>query len=118
MELPRKIQAGSAAKAAEDEAKARRSESFSFSSGGRAAGQPLRLSSRGSSTPAPEAVPREEYLRNAEIKVTGTGGQKFEMQREAPAVPAPPPAPAVPAPQPGFFAAVFDKLWKLFGFKE
>jgi hypothetical protein len=117
MQLPRKIQAGSAARAAEEEAKARRSESFSFSGGGRAAGQPLRLSSRGSSTPASEAVSREEYLRNAEIKVTGTGGQKVEMQREVPAAPAPPPAPAAPAPQSGFLGAVFDKLWKLFRFQ-
>jgi hypothetical protein len=117
MELPRKVQAGSAAKAAEDEAKARRSESFSFSGSARSAGQPLRFSSRGSSTPAPEAVSREEYVRNAEIKIAGTGGQKFEIPQQAPADPAPPPAPAAPPSQPGFLTAALDKLWRLFRFK-
>lgn len=122
MELPRKIQAGSAARDSEDEAKARRSEGMSLS-GGRGAGQPLRLSPRGSSRPTPEAVSREEYLRNAEIKVSGTGGQKFEsLQRTGPgeALPAaaPGPAPAsAPPPAPGLVGAVFAKFRKLFGFK-
>lgn len=117
MELPRKIQAGSAARDAEDEAKARRSEGFSISgSGGRGAGRPLSLAPRGSSRPAPQAIPREEYLRNAEIKVSATGGQKFEKQAAAPAPETPAVAPA-PPPSPGFVGAVFASLRKLFGFK-
>lgn len=123
MELPRKIRAGSAARDAEDEAKARRSEGMSLSgSGGRGAGQPLRLSPRGSSRPTPEAVSREEYLRNAEIKVSGAGGQKFESTQKAgpgealPVPPGPAPAPAAP-PAPGVFGAVFASFRKLFGFK-
>jgi hypothetical protein len=114
MQLPRKIQAGSAARDAEDEAKARRSESLSlYGSGARSAGQPLRLSPRASS--APQAVPREEYVRNAEIKVTGTGGQKFEKRTAAePQAPAPaPPA----AAEPGLLASVLDRFLKLFRWK-
>ena len=119
MQLPRKIQPGSAARDAEDEAKGRRSESLSLSgSAGRPSGQPLRLSSRGSSTPAPEAASREEYLRNAEIKVTGTGGQKFEKAAEpAPEAPAAAPAALAPAPAPGFLGAALTKFLKLFGFQ-
>lgn len=124
MELPRKIQPGSAARDSEDEAKARRSEGMSlYGSGGRGAGQPLRLSPRGSSRPTPEAVSREEYLRNAEMKVSGSGGQKFEaLQRTGPGealpVTAPDPAHAsAPPPAPGVVGAVFAKFRKLFGFK-
>jgi len=118
MELPRKIQPGSAARDSEDEAKARRSEGMSlYGSGSRAAGQPLRLSPRGSSRPTPEAVSREEYLRNAEIKVSGAGGQKFEKQAAEPVPETPAVAPAPPPPAPGVFGAVFASFRKLFGFK-
>jgi hypothetical protein len=119
MELPRKIRAGSAARDAEDEAKARRSEGLSISgSGGRGAGRPLSLSPRGSSRPTPQAVPREEYLRNAEIKVSAAGGQKFEKQAApVPETPAVAPAPPPPTPAPGFFGALFASFRKLFGFK-
>jgi hypothetical protein len=124
MELPRKIQAGSAARDAEDEAKARRSEGMSiYGSGSRGAGQPLSLSPRGSSRPTPQAVSREEYVRNAEIKVSGGGGQKFEaLQRTGPGealpVTAADPAPATAPPAaPGVVGAVFAKFRKLFGFK-
>ena len=117
MQLPRKIQAGSAARDAEDEAKARRSESFSLSGGsGRPSGQPLRLSSRGSSTPAQEAVSREEYLRRAELQVRGTGGQPSEKKVAAP-VPETPAATPAPTPAPGFLGAAFTKFLGFFGFK-
>lgn len=123
MQLPRKIQAASAARDAEDEAKARRSEGMSLYGSGRSTGQPLRLSPRGSSAPTPQAVSREEYLRNAEIKAAGTGGQKFEATQkvgpgEALPVTAPGPAPAPAAPaKPGLVGAVFAKFLHLFGFK-
>ena len=118
MELPRKIQPGSAARDAEDEAKARRSEGLSiYGSGSRGAGRPLSLSPRGSSRPTPQAIPREEYLRNAEIKVSGGGGQKFEKQAAASAPETPAVAPAPPPPAPGFVGAVFASFRKLFGFK-
>ena len=116
MQLPRKIQAGSAARDAEDEAKARRSESLSLSGGsGRPSGQPLRLSSRGSSTPAQEAVSREEYLRGAELQVRGAGGQPFEKKVAAPVPETPAVAP--PTPEPGFLGATFTKFLSFFGFK-
>ncbi len=112
MNLPRKVQAGSAARDAEDEAKARRSESFSL--GG--SGQGLRLSARGSSAPPTEAVPREQYVRNAEIRVSSALGQPFEKKTAATAEP-PPAPPAAPAPAPGVMGAVVEWFQKLFRLK-
>ena len=114
MNLPRKIQAGSAARDAEDEAKARRSESFS--PGG--SGQGLRLSPRGSSAPPPQAVSREQYARHAEIQVSSPLGQPFEKKSPTPSEPPPAAAPAAaPAPAPGLLGSVVEWFQKLFRMK-
>ena len=112
MNLPRKIQAGSAARDAEDEAKARRSESFSL--GG--SGQGLRLSPRGSSAPPPQAASRDPYVRNAEIQVSSPLSQPFEKKSATPAEPPSAPATA-PAPAPGLLGSVVEWFQNLFRLK-
>jgi len=104
MQLPRKIQAGSAARDAEDEAKARRSEGISFT-------PRLPYPAR-----SPEAASREDYLRNAELRVSGGGGQKFEKRTVEPE-PEPATSAPVAAPPPGNVRNFVDAFLKLLHLK-
>ena len=94
------ISRGSAAKNAEDEKALRSSETFE--SPDSAEGAPRRggvqIGLRGSSTPARQAVSREEYTRQAGVSMRATGGVPFESQRPRPAPASEPAAPAEASP--------------------
>jgi hypothetical protein len=103
MDRPFRIEAGSAARAAAE-------RSPSEEAGLRGSG-PLRLAPRASSTPTPEAVPREQFKSSMQVRLTRAVGRKLE-QPAPPAESAPPaaqPAPAAPA------RSLKQKLLRLFG---
>jgi plasmid stability protein len=118
MDRPFKVDAGSAARAAEDEAREARREGLSGSGGPR--GISLRLTPRASSAPAPEAVPHEQFQAAREIKLSVATGQKFEQPASAESkMPAPVAAPATPSPaEPAEPPALADKFLKWFGLKR
>ena len=118
MDRPFKVDAGSAARAAEDEAREARREGLSGSGGPRGIG--LRLTPRASSAPAPEAIPREQFQASREIKLSVATGQKFGQPLPAESKMPPPPvaASAAPPAEPAEPPALADKFLKLFGLKR
>ncbi len=98
--LRKGISRGSAAKNAEDEKALRGSETFEPLETDRGASRPgsVQIGLRGSSTPARQAVSREEYTRQSGVSMRATGGVPFEIQRQRPEPPAEPAAPAEASP--------------------
>ncbi|HZS50071.1 MAG TPA: hypothetical protein VFA54_04370 [Bryobacterales bacterium] len=117
MDRPFKVEAGSAAKAAEDEARAQRSGNAG------AAKQALRLTPRASSVPTPEVALREQFRASHEIHISAADGRRFDLplptQDEAAARQAVPEAAAGERTEPASAPpSLKQKLFKFLGWKH
>jgi hypothetical protein len=117
MDRPFKVEPGSAAKAAEDEARAQGSGNAG------AAKQALRLTPRASSVPTPEVVPREQFRALHEIHISAAVGRQFDQplpaQDEAAARQVAPEAAAGERAEPASAPpSLKQKLFKFLGWKH
>ncbi|GEM_PF-4628860 len=116
MDRPFKVEPGSAAKAAEEEARARSSGNTG------PAKQALSLTPRASPVRTPEVVPREQFRASHEIHISAAGGRQFDKaqpaQESAARQAGPEPAAAERTEPASASPSVKEKLFKFLGWKR